>query len=901
MKKRAGVLAILILAVAAGITARVQDKAELKKSNENPRATEGGKTIPAEALQATGPAERLEAWAAHVQLNKTSPFRGMHWEGLGPSMQGARIEAIAAGGPGSSTFYVGPGAGNVWKTTDNGMTWRPIFENESAFAIGDIAVAPSNPDVVWVGTGEVQPRHSGPAYAGMGVFRSTDAGRTWRHLGLADTHHIGKIVIHPRNPDIVYVAAMGHSWSPNEERGVFRTRDGGKTWQKVLFVDDRTGAIDLAMDPSDPRILYASVWRIVSSPESGLYKTKDGGQTWKRLTNGLPSGPLGRSNIDVATTNPRTVYAFLDNRAPAPAGTKEREFVGGEVFRSDDRGESWRRANTDDLYPVFGSFGWKFCDVRVSPDNENEIYILGNRMFHSTDGGRTYRRIGETIRRVHDTEGSAMHLDHHELWIDPANPSRLVLGNDGGVMMSWDRGRTWLHLNNLPIGQFYFVSVGMDDPYTIYAGTQDDGALHAPSTYRPDDDPAANDAWRHVWLDRWTGGDAFVTLVDPTDPRWVYYEHQNGDMRRINLASGNPFSGGPATESIRPQAPAGKSPYRFGWFTPFLISQHNPRALYAGANFVLKSANRGNAWQAISPDLGEPAGGERAVVPYGSITTIAESHFRPGLLYVGTEGGSVYLTRDDGANWTKVSAGLPRKWVSRVIASEHGLGTAFVSMTGYREDDFGSYLFRTSDFGQTWTSISNNLPAEPINVVREDPKREGTLYIGTDAGIYVSLDLGATWHSLCADLPTTPVHDLVVHPREDEMIIATHGRSLFLLDVRPIQALNDEIRGLDLQAFDIRSQRLTWQVPREVPPFPPPARVRIHYWMKSPGPVTVTIRDAEGGKTRTLIAQGVSGINRITWDARTDEGREVAPGTYLVELAAGQRRVSATAVLRPGS
>lgn len=852
------------------------------------------------ARQATSPAARLEAWAAHMRLNEASPFRGLHWEGLGPSMQGARIEAIAAGGPGSSTFYVGPGAGNVWKTTDNGMTWQPIFEHESAFAIGDIAVAPSNPDVVWVGTGEVQPRHSGPAYAGTGVFRSTDAGRSWRHMGLADTHHIGKIVIDAKNPDIVYVAAMGHSWSPNEERGVFRTNDSGVTWQKVLYVNDRTGAIDLVMDPSDPQVLYASVWQIVSSPESGVYRTMDGGKTWRKLASGLPAGPLGRSNIDIAPSNPRVLYVFLDNRAPAPAGAKGREFVGGEVYRSDDRGETWRRANTEDLYPVFGIYGWKFCDVRVSPDNENEVYILGNRMFHSTDGGRTYQRIGETIRRVHDTEGTAMHLDHHELWIDPANPSRLVLGNDGGVMMSWNRGRTWLHLNNLPIGQFYFVSVGMDDPYTIYAGTQDDGALYAPSTSRPDDEPAANDAWRHVWLDRWTGGDAFVTLADPTDPRWVYYEHQNGDMRRMNLAAGNPFSGGPATESIRPQPPAGQSPYRFGWFTPFLISQHDPRTLYAGANVVLKSTNRGTAWRAISPDLGEPAGGERAVVPYGSITTIAESRFRPGLLYAGTEGGNVYVTPDDGANWTKVSEGMPRKWVSRVVASEHEIGAAYVSMTGYREDDFNSYLFRSADFGRTWTAISNNLPAEPINVVREDPKRAGVLYVGTDAGVYVSLDRGATWQSLCADLPTTPVHDLVVHPREDELVVATHGRSLFLLDVRPIQALSDEIRGADLHAFDIRPARLTWQMPREVPPYPPPARVRIHYWLKTPGSVTIVVRDADGRTIRTLTAQGVAGINGATWDARTDEGREAAPGAYRVDLRAGPHQASATAVLRPG-
>ena len=411
--------------------------------------------VPAPSLSAaTTVAERQSAWAAHQRLAAASPFAPLTWRVLGPTGQAERIEAIAVPAGSGNTIYAGPGAGNVWKTTNNGLTWTPIFDHESAFAVGDIAVASSNDRIVWVGTGEVQPRFAGYAFAGAGVFKSTDAGGTWTNMGLADTHHIGKVLIDAANPDVVYVAAMGHQWTPNAERGVFKTVDGGLHWTKVLFLDDRTGAIDLAMDPSNHDVLYASMWQIETGPSSGIYRSLDAGRTWTRLGNGLP-GLIGRSNIAVASSHPETVYAFLDNRAPFTGGPATRTYVGGEVYRSGDRGETWRKANTDDLYPVFSVYGWKFCDIRVSPDNEEEIYILGNRAFHSTDGGRTYARIGETIRRLRDTQGLVMHLDHHELWIDPADPSHLLLGNDGGVFSSYDRGRSWLHLNTLQLGQFY--------------------------------------------------------------------------------------------------------------------------------------------------------------------------------------------------------------------------------------------------------------------------------------------------------------------------------------------------------------------------------------------------------------------------------------------------------------
>ena len=748
-------------------------------------------------LQATTAEARLLSWAHHQRLEAESPFESLEWRPVGPKQAGARVEAIAVPADDHDTIYVGVGSGNLWKTTNNGLTWEPIFEQESTFTIGDVAVASTDSDIVWVGTGETQPRHSGYSYAGTGVFKSIDAGRSWQNMGLHDSHHIGKVLIDPADPDVVYVAAIGHFWSRNEERGVFKTTDGGRSWEKVLYINDRTGVVDLAMHPSDRRTILASAWQAVSGEptvagqESGIYKSSDAGETWTKLANGLPQGALGRSSLNFAPADPNIVYAYIDNWAPfePPPGTppeqRNRDIVGGEVYRSDDKGESWRKANVDDIYPVFGIYGWKFTDIRVSPDDPDDLFILGNRAFHSTDGGKTFAQIGEQIIRMHDTRGLVMHLDHHEIWIDPLNPDRVLLGNDGGLFISHDRGETWLHVNNIPAAEFYAVSTDMATPYNIYGGTQDNAALYGPSNVELAD--ATDDPWENVYLDRWTGGDSFNTWLDPTDPRIVYYEHQHGSMLRMDITGGDVQSGGESTERILPRSPRGEEPWRFGWYTPFFISRHNPLTLYAGANLVLKSLNRGDDWRAISPDLSDPAMGDRGVTPFGTITMLSESAFKAGLLYAGTEGGSIWLTHNDGADWEKLDQGLPDKWVSRVIASQHRIGTVYVSLTGFREDDFETYLYVSDDFGGTWRSIAGNLPAESINVIREDPGNPDILYVGTDLGVYVSLDGGESWLSLCANLPTTPVHDLLVHPRDNEMVIGTHGRSVFVLDVSAIR------------------------------------------------------------------------------------------------------------------
>ncbi len=757
-----------------------------------PQAAGTGPTQPP-VVEATDPGTRMQAWARHQQMERESPSVDLEWRAVGPRMQGGRIESIdvAAGRP--ATIYVGVGSGNLWKTSNNGTTWTPIFEKESTFTIGDVAVAPSNPDIVWVGTGEVLMARS--SYAGTGVFKSTDAGKTWTNMGLQDSHHIAQVVIHPQDPDTVWVAAIGHLYTENEERGVFRTTNGGDSWERVLYVDDRTGAIELVMDPSDPDTLYAAMWErsreawghTTNGPGSGVYKSTDGGRNWQQLGDGLANGAglpvgerIGRIGLAVARSNPNVVYALVDNYAPAPAppadtgrgGRGRPRRIGGEVYRSDDKGNSWRKMNEE---PV--ASGYDFCLIQVSPNDENTIYLPNNRFLASEDGGRTYRQIEGTLVHLLPHGSRVLHLDQHELWINPDDGDHMLLGNDGGIHLSYDRGASWLHLNNLPIGEFYAVAVDMDEPYNIYGGTQDDAALFGASDQVMEDD--LGDRWTHVYLDRWGGGDSYFTYRDPLDPDLIYYEHQMGDLRRKRMSTGE-------NVTIQPQAAEGEEPLRNNWMTPFFISHHNPLTLYYGANVLFKSLDRGDTWTPISADLTSRPG-QQGNVPWGTLTSVAESPLLPGLLYAGADDGHIHVTHNDGDTWTRVDEGLPARWVTRLAASQHDVATVYVSLTGYRYDDFEKYLYVSTDSGANWEPLSSDLPAEPINVIAEDPENPDILYVGTDTGVYASLDRGASWHALCANLPTTPVYDLLVHPRDGELVIGTHGRSIFVADVTAIR------------------------------------------------------------------------------------------------------------------
>ena len=662
---------------------------------------------------------RAASWQKRLALNAASPFRGLHWASLGPRFQGGRVETIDAV-PGTGTIYVGFGAGNVWKTVNNGLTWTPIFEREPTFTIGDLAISPSNPRILYVGTGENLMARS--SFAGWGVFKSADGGETWTHLGLEETHHIGRVVVHPKNPDIVYVAALGRLFTNNRERGVFKTEDGGKTWKHALFINEKTGAADVVLDPSDPETVYASMneherkaWNNKEhGPGSGIFKSTDGGKSWKHLTNGFPTGPyVGRIGLAVAPSRPDIVYAFLANQTPVEVETKEGKRTsptGPEVYRSDDKGETWRKCpmKNDRLRMGF------YADIIVSPENPDRFYALGQNLMTSSDGGGTFSNIHGRVLHLYSHPSPALHLDQHDLWIDPTDPNRLILGNDGGVYQSTDRGETWLHLNNIPAGEFYALSVDDADPYYIYGGNQDNAALFGPSDRLPVD--GVDDPWRYVWIDLWGGGDSYVTAVDPSDRNVVYFEQQFGDFQRKNVLTGE-------SKRIRPQAEKGEPPLRYNWMSPFIVSRHNPLTLYFGANKLFKSLDRGDRWQVISPDLTTQPGPERqGNVPYGTITTVSESPRQPGVLYVGTDDGRVWVTRNDGVVWDDIGAALPDKWVSRVEASAHAAGGIYVSLTGYREDDFRTYLFKSADFGKTWLPIASNLPSEQVNVIRRPPK-----------------------------------------------------------------------------------------------------------------------------------------------------------------------------------
>lgn len=890
--------------------------------------------------EGTPASARMKSWENHIRMRDASVFRGLHWQSLGPRFQGGRVETIDAV-PGTSTIYVGFGAGNVWKTVNNGLTWTPVFEHQPVFAIGDLAVAPSDPNVVWVGTGENLLARS--SFAGVGVFKSTDGGQTWSHMGLEETHHIGRVAVDPRNPDIVYVAALGHEYTTNKERGLYKTTDGGRTWVKALYVSERAGVADVVLDPSDPDTVYASsevhirrAWNAVGTGKgAGLFKSTDGGKTWASLTNGLPKGDkIGRIALAVSRSDPRIVYAFIINQTPVKRkddkGKVRSVPTGPEVYRSEDKGTTWKKMPMASDRFALHSYG----DIRVSPDNPDVFYALGVNLVRSKDGGQNFDQVEGTIIHLYKHPARALHLDQHDLWIDPKNPDRLILGNDGGVYISNDRGENWLHLNNIPAGEFYAVSVEDADPYRIYGGTQDDAALFGPSDRVPED--GIQDAWRYVWIDLWGGGDSYVTRVDPTDPDIIYFEQQFGNFQRKNMRTGT-------ISSIRPRIKDAKPPLRYNWMSPFIISHHNPLTLYFGANRLFKSLNRGDGWRVISPDLTTQPGPEkRGNVPYGTITTISESPLRPGLLYVGTDDGRVWMTPNDGVTWTEIGAALPGKWISRVEASRHDEGTVYAALTGYREDDFRTYLYKSADSGKTWVSIAAGLPDEQFNVIREDPKHKDVLYAGSDqGGVYVSKNGGLSWISLCADLPTAAVHDIAVQPRDRELVIATHGRSIFKLDLVPVDRFTEEIAQKEAHLFPTRDARLPrsrdyrgdWAYETAHPAV-------LHYYLKSgqdaeiqkssgikPGAeiqhgaeikqgvkinqrekikqdveinqsVGIRIFDEKGNLVRTLHGPGKAGINTVVWDLRPD-GKPprkgvyepavqlVKPGIYTVKIKAG--------------
>jgi photosystem II stability/assembly factor-like uncharacterized protein len=811
---------------------------------------------------------------------------------LGPANMGGRVTAIAVVEKRPATQYVAAASGGLWKTVNNGINWKPVFDREKIASIGDVAVAPSNPDVVWVGTGEANLRNS--VSWGDGVYKSVDGGRTWKHMGLRDSHHVGRIVIHPRNPDVVYVAALGHAWGPNRERGLFKTTDGGRTWQAVKYVNDDTGFIDLAMDPSAPETLYAAAYRVRRDAfaggnpavqfgsAAGLYRTSDGGATWQKLTKGLPDRPFGRCGIDIYRKDPSLLYAVVQTDLTTirtvpgqPARTNDQPDTGG-IFRSADRGETWVKVN--DLCPRPFYFG----QVRVDPNNGRRVYVAGINLHVSEDGGKTFRPDGAL----------GVHADHHALWIDPADSEHLILGCDGGVAYSYDGGQTWEHLKNLPLAQFYAVGLDLRKPYRIYGGLQDNGSWAGPSRTVSREGIGLAD-----WF-RLHAADGFYCQVDPTDPDTVYCEGQYGNLRRVHVRTGTDVG-------IRPQPPNGQPAYRFNWSSPLVLSPHDARTLYFGGNHVFKSVNRGDSWEVLSPDLTRGKPGPSADNGH-TITALAESPFRAGLLYAGTDDGRLHVSRNGGAAWSDLSTKVPGvpadRWVSRIACSPFAEGTAFLALDRHRHDDRAPYLFKTEDYGATWKSIAGNLPAEgPVHVLRCDPVNRHLLYAGTEFGLFLSLDGGASWHPFRHGLPTVAVHDLAVHPRDRELVVATHGRGLYVVDVAPLQQMTAKTLAAPSHLFDVKPA-LRYEprnyhglgAGKQFLAANPPVGAVFFYHLKSnqSEEVRLTVTDARGRPVAALTGDGSAGLHSVLWNLR-GEG-PAPPGEYVVRLKAGDRESSRT-------
>jgi photosystem II stability/assembly factor-like uncharacterized protein len=749
--------------------------------------------------EGTAPADRLAMYEAHRTMVEASAWSELPWQFLGPTNISGRITDVAVSTPRGKTYtlFAAAASGGLWKSINEGVRWEPVFEHGPSTSVGDVTLAPSNHEIVWLGLGEANIFRS--SMAGAGVYRSLDGGATWEAKGLAGTHTIPRIIVHPSDPDIVWVASSGHEWRDNEERGVYRTDDGGTSWEKVFEIDEGTGVIDLLGDPTRPEILYAATWQRVrklwndprneeDASGSGIWRSIDGGISWCEVTEGLPPAKVrGRIGIDLCRAHPDTLYALLDNYDQAEAADgeadgeageeaaeedsygreRETEIKGAEVYRSDDRGETWRKVSESNRYMRRHSstYGWVFGQIRVDPVDPETIYTMGISLNVSHDGGVTYRRLG------------GMHGDHHALWIDPENPDYLVNGNDGGLAISYDRGESWRTFNdNLPVVQFYNVAFDMEVPFHVYGSIQDHGSRRGVVDLR-----GGRDRIRAVEWEGAAGGEASFHAVDPTDPDTLYYESFYGSIGRADLGTGD-------HTSLMPEAPEGEEPYRGQWLAPFLISPHNPRILYHGLNHLFRSMDRGENFERISPDLSHADPDRKGDIPYQTITAIAESPLRFGLLYAGTDDGRLHVSPDSGTSWREITGGLAGdRWIARVEASRFDEDTVYVAQNGKRNEDFAPYLWRSRDRGITWETIAEGIPSGPINVVREDPTCADILYVGTDLGVYVTTDGARSWDVLAAELPTTFVHDLVIHPRDDILVIATHGRGMYAIDVRPIR------------------------------------------------------------------------------------------------------------------
>ena len=867
-------------------------------------------------------------------LTKTSIIKNLSFTNIGPTVMSGRVADIDVNPNDPTEFYVGYASGGLWYTKNNGTSFIPLLDNSPTQNVGDIAVDWDN-GTIWVGTGEKNSSRS--SYAGIGMLKSYNQGKTWEHVGLSDSHHVSRIVINSNNPEEVVVGVIGHLYSPNEERGVFKTLDGGKTWKKTLFVNNDTGIIDVVAAPENPNVLYAASWERERKAwnfdgdgnHSAIYKSTDAGDTWENISNdnGFRNGAgVGRIGLSVYDEN--TVYAIHDSQFRRKSEKKEKkssngltkedfkkmsteEFLaltdknlnnylranrfqqkytsktvkkmvsqgtvmpidlakyledansllfdtpveGAEVFVTTNGGKNWNKTHKNHIDGLYSSYGYYFGEIRVDPQDKNAIYVLGVPILKSKDGGKTFTSIGK----------ENVHSDHQALWVNPKRKGHLVEGNDGGLNISYDDGEHWVKLNSPSVGQFYAIYADNQTPYNVYGGLQDNGVWTASHNAK------MNNRWHQTGKNPYTsimGGDGMQVQVDDRNPSIVYTGSQFGNYFRLNRDKGE-------RTYIQPKHTLGEAPYRFNWQTPIHLSRHNQDILYLGGNKLHRSLNQGDTWETISNDL--TTGGKKGNVAYGTLTTISESPFQFGLLYVGSDDGYVHLSKNGGGSWERVSNSFPKElWVSRVIASKHKKERVYVTLNGYRSDDFTVYIYVSNDYGKTWENISNNIPTSPVNVIREDSENPNLLYVGTDNGAYASFNQGKEWSPFQKGLPNVAIHDLVIQPTAKHLILGTHGRSLYKATIASLQSMTSEIIAKESHIFSIsnikKDRRWGNSWGRWSSPFIP--KISIPYYLNSSKKVTINIYKDEL-LVASIVKDSDKGFNEASFDLSfSEKGRK---------------------------
>jgi len=890
-------------------------------------------------VQPTDAKSILDGIENRKKLAETSALKSYPARNVGPVIQGARIVDIAVNENNIKEFYIAYASGGLYFTDNNGISFKPIFDNVGALTLGDIALAPSDENIIYVGTGENNSSRS--SYAGSGIYKSVDKGQNWEHIGLPGSQHIGRIVVHPEDPNTVWVATMGGLYSENEERGVYKSTDGGENWKKVLYVDDKTGAIDLIIHPENPDLLWASMWErkryawdfVGNGSGSGIYMSTDGGENWDLSMTGMEDDKYtGRIGLDISLSNPDVLYALVDYQKETQKEKEKQEglsasdflemsvkdFVdlnnedldqylkdnnfpkkynavsvkkdvkagvykpqalseylgdanqalfdtdvkGAVVYKSEDQGKTWQKTHDYDFSGVYYTYGYYFGEVRIATQDPETIYALGVPLVVSRDGGKSFSRT--------DSIGG-VHADHHAMWINPNDDEHIILGNDGGLYISYDGGATWDHKNSMSVGQFYTVNVDMEKPYNIYGGLQDNGTMVGSSRTIPN----VRGRWESIF-----GGDGMFVNVDPRNSDIVYVGYQFGNYYRINRETGD-------RAYITPKHNIGEDRLRFNWRTPVVMSHHNPDIIYIGAQKVYRSLNQGDNWTAITGDLTN--GPKEGNVPFATITEIAESPLNFGTVYFGTDDGNVWILRE-GQTIQKLNSGIPDGlWVSSIHPSNHDEATVYLSLTGYRNDNFDNYVYKSTDFGRSWKSIAGDLPQESVNVIYEDPKVAGLLYIGTDHGLYTSFNDGDNWQHMGA-IPNVATYDLIVHPRDLDLIVGTHGRSIYVMDVEPLHkiAQNEEST---LMTFDVDNIRFSKNWGEKSHPYSkeylPQMEIALFYDAEKSKEVKIEVLNEEGESLSSWTEDLSKGYQSFNWNCKIGD-EFIAKGKYELKFSLGK-------------